>query len=104
MRNSDVVRHVMFFVSILCLTCIFELVLCHMMAVSINSIQGVMIVFVAKVLAHLNALHLTHYEHKLINLSIFEIYFKFAKQKTNLFLPEIITHVFNLIIEQRIGC
>ena len=44
---------------------------------------------------------MTYYEYELINLSIFEVYFKFAKQKTNLFIPEIITAVFNLIVELR---
>ena len=61
-------------------------------------IQSVMTVFLAKVLTNLNALHLTHYEYvdKFFFLSIFEVYFKFAKQKTNLFIPQI-------IIELRIG-
>ena len=66
-----------------------------MMAGSIISIQSVMTVFFAKVLTNLNAKHLIHYEYELINLTIFEVYFEFAKQKTNPFIPEVITAVFN---------
>ena len=61
--------------------CLCDQFSCHMRTASINSIQSVMTVSLAKVLTNLNALHLMHYEYELIHLSIFEVYFKICTTK-----------------------